>query len=124
MYFPSYFVRSDVLRWLRSPETIVFLGRGLREGGLGDFFPGGRVEAAVDEEELFWWYTSLYGGEEEEERGKDLVKVRRFFIIFLLKMFKQERELLEQTVRILSEKYRLFPTLFRTSMKYIEVVFS
>ncbi len=79
MYFPSYFVRSDLLRWLRSPETIVFLGRGLREGGLGDFFPGVRVEAAVDEEELFWWYTSLYGGEEEEERGKDLVKVRGFF---------------------------------------------
>ncbi len=118
MYFPSYFVRSDLLRWLRSPETFVFLGRGLREGGLGDFFPGVRVEAAVDEEELFWWYTSLYGGEEEEERGKDLVKVRRFFIIFLLNMFKQERELLEQTVRILSEKYRPFPTLIRTSLQY------
>ncbi len=84
MYFPSYFVRSDLLRWLRSPETIVFLGRGLREGGLGDFFPGVRVEAAVDEEEIFWWYSSLcYGGEEEEqERGKDLVKVRGFFIAF------------------------------------------
>ncbi len=120
MYFPSYFVRSDLLRWLRSPETIVFLGRGLREGGLGDFFPGVRVEAVVDEEELFWWYTSLYGGGEEEERGKDLVKVRGFFktCFFLLNLVKQESKLLEQTAYLSgSEKYRPFPTLFHTSLQ-------